>query len=234
MNKNSIPFKQFAALFVSCVALAAVAAPRHVRPPTAHSYGHTLEEWAVLWCQWAYSFSEGANPRTDTADCSLGQSGKVWFLADVLRSSPGIRQCVMPEGKALFFPVDFAFWFSTPDFPLTYDQLLAQNSLYLGYNTNRMCEVDGRPISNLERYRRQTPAFSVTLAGDSDFDAVPGGTYEPAAADGYWVLLDSLSVGAHTIRIVTGAPGSDDYIALLIQLTIVPANEYVPPNPGSD
>jgi hypothetical protein len=234
MIKNAIPGKLFVVFAVLCAALAAPAAPRHIRPPTAHSYGHTLEEWAVLWCQWAYSFSEEYNPRTDTADCSLGQSGKVWFLADVLRAKPGIRQCVVPEGKALLFPIQFAFGFSTPEFPLTYEVLREHNSTYLGYDTNRICEVDGRPITDLERYHLQTSAFSVTLATDSDFDSVPGGTYEPAAADGYWVLLDPLPVGTHTIHIVKGAPGSDYYIDLLIQLTIVPATEYVWPNPVSD
>src|SRR5436190_524831 len=172
MTKNSIRFKQFTALVMSCAALVAVAAPRHIRPPTAHSYGHTLEEWAAFWCQ-----SKAPFLRPDPAaeiQCSFGQSGPVEFLADGTPSSnldafhTTLRECVVPEGQALFFPIHYTFVFSTPDFPVTEDELRARSSLYLSYNTNRQCEIDGRPIEDLERYRRQTPAFSFPWNGGGD------------------------------------------------------------------
>ena len=148
----------------------------------------------------------------------------------LFRSHTNHRECVAPEGGAVFLPIEYALVFSTPDFPLTEDALRAQASLSLSYNSNRRCEIDGRPIGNLERYRRQTPVFSFTFGGRG---STPAGTY-PAVADGYWILLPTLAAGRHTIHVVTGAPGSDDYSDLSIQLTIVPASEYVPPDMGSD
>jgi len=237
MKTNSRSLNLFGALLVLCATAASAGAPRgvhwpHLRAPRGHSYGHTLEELAELWCQRKVSFLQREQ---EEEVCDYGQSGRVWFLANGTEASDefhtNLRECVAPEGRALFFPIDAALVFSTPDFPLTEDDLRAQSSLYLGYNTNRHCEIDGRPIENLERYRRQTPVFPLAWPGRGD---VPAGTY-PAVADGYWILLAPLPVGSHTIHVITGAPGSDYYIDLLIQLTIVPASEYVPPpDSGSD
>jgi len=237
MNKSFIPLKWHAVLVALSVALAAEARPPHVPhhfvwPAQSHPYGKPMEEWAVAWCQWAYAFTEFNNPRTDSADCGLGQSGKVWFLADVLGAGGGggVRECVMPQDKALFFPVHFVFGFSTPDYPLTEAELRAQNKVYFAYNdTNWVCEVDGRAVPHLrDRHRLETPAFSVTLADDSDFDTLPGGVYGPAVADGYWVMLAPLRLGEHTIAIRGGPPGSDDEVNLLVRLLVVPEDEYVP------
>ena len=98
MSKPFIPLKWHAVLVLLIAALTAEAAlppsprptrqrhaPRHfVWPAHSHPYGKAMEEWAASWCQWAYAFTEFNNPRTDSADFGVGQSGKVWFLADVL------------------------------------------------------------------------------------------------------------------------------------------------------
>jgi len=54
------------------------------------------------------------HPLYDTADCSAGQSGPVWFLGGTfttIEQSPGVvvgianRTCTVPADKALFFPI---------------------------------------------------------------------------------------------------------------------------------
>lgn len=113
MSKPFIPLKWHAVLVLLIAALTAEAAlppsprptrqrhaPRHfVWPAHSHPYGKAMEEWAASWCQWAYAFTEFNNPRTDSADFGVGQSGKVWFLADVLGVGGGgvVRECVMPQ-----------------------------------------------------------------------------------------------------------------------------------------
>lgn len=239
MKTKSTSFNLIVALLVLCAALEpAGAAPRGAhsprgRPPGAHSHGHALEEWAVLWCQRKELFV--ARERAEEL-CDYGLSGRVLFLADGTPVSnldefhTNRRECVVPDGTAVFFPIDYALVFSTPDFPLGEEALRARAGLYLSYNTNRHCEIDGRPIGNLTRYRRQTPVFSFTFGGRGN---IPAGTY-PAVADGYWILLPHLAAGRHTIHVVTEAPGSDYHIDLLIHFTIVPAGVYVPPDIGSD
>jgi hypothetical protein len=236
MKTRSLSLNWLIALLVLGAASASHGAPRdahraHIRPPKAHSFGHALKELAARWCQRKELFF-----RQEQAQemCDYGLSGRVLLLADGFSQSDEFhtnrRECVVPEGAAVFFPIDYALVLSTPDFPLTEAELRARASLYLNYDTNRYCEIDGRPIQNLERYHRQTDVFSFAFGGRGD---VPAGTY-PAVADGYWMLLAPLSAGTHTIRVITGAPGSDYHVDLLIELTIVPASEYVPPDFGTD
>ena len=54
-----------------------------VLPPDSHPFGKTYGEWSNAWWQWAYSIPAPNNPVLDTtgANCDVGQSGQVWFLA---------------------------------------------------------------------------------------------------------------------------------------------------------
>ncbi len=73
--------------------------------PSTRPYGRSYSKWAAMWWQWALSEPKATNPVIDPngADCAEGQSGKVWFLAG--SPTPVTRNCTVPAGKALFFPV---------------------------------------------------------------------------------------------------------------------------------
>src|ERR1019366_6616182 len=64
------------------------------------------------WWQWAISIPVSHNPNFDNGDCSIGQSGPVWFLGTRICQAgvPGCdwtatRSCSVPARKALFFPI---------------------------------------------------------------------------------------------------------------------------------
>jgi len=76
-----------------------------VIPPQAKAHGMTYGEWSAKWWQWAVSLPLDHNPLADTADCSTGQLGSVWFLGGSFVSSTEERDCTVPPGKALFFPI---------------------------------------------------------------------------------------------------------------------------------
>src|SRR5208337_1677970 len=44
------------------------------------AYGRTYSEWSAAWQQWALSIPVANHPLFDNGDCSVGQSGPVWFL----------------------------------------------------------------------------------------------------------------------------------------------------------
>src|SRR5450631_195145 len=44
------------------------------------AYGRTYSEWSAAWEQWSYSIPASQHPLFDNGDCSVGQSGPVWFL----------------------------------------------------------------------------------------------------------------------------------------------------------
>jgi hypothetical protein len=53
---------------------------------------------------------------------------------------------------------------------------------------------------------------------------VPAGTYSPAVADGYYVRLNPLQVGNHTLRVRSKNPSADFTIDVTHKLTVVPVS----------
>lgn len=78
-----------------------------------HTYnGHSYSEWAVKWFQYANSLPLAKHPLNDTADCSVGQKGNVWFLGGTLgRPYPAEgRDCTIPPGTAILLNVGAQSW----------------------------------------------------------------------------------------------------------------------------
>ena len=44
------------------------------------AYGRTYADWMAAWNQWSYSLPVTTHPLFTDGDCSVGQSGPVWFL----------------------------------------------------------------------------------------------------------------------------------------------------------
>jgi hypothetical protein len=59
--------------------------------------------------------------------------------------------------------------------------------------------IDGVPIGNLEQYRALSPEFELELPEGNIFD-VPAGVYAPAAADGFYLMVNPLPPGQHEIN----------------------------------
>src|SRR6266700_1791762 len=74
---------------------------------TSYPFGKNYGEWSHAWWLWEYSIPAPNNPVLDTtgANCDVGQSGQVWFLAGSFTSGTITRTCTVPHGKALFFPI---------------------------------------------------------------------------------------------------------------------------------
>ena len=97
--------------------------------------------------------------------------------------------------------------------------------------TNLLVEVDGKSVKNLQkRFRTRSVVFDVTLPEDNVFDSpcmgaglgnVSAGTYSPAVDDGFYVILQPLSLGNHTLHIHAEATGFS--LDVTYNLTIVPA-----------
>src|SRR2546430_5217700 len=54
-----------------------------VVPPDSNEFGNSYGEWSARWWQWLLSIPNSTNPNLDTtgANCAVGQTGQVWFLA---------------------------------------------------------------------------------------------------------------------------------------------------------
>jgi hypothetical protein len=213
-------------VLVIVVALAspgATAQTSNVVSPNSVAYGRTFSEWSAAWEQWAYSIPVDQHPLFDNGDCSVGQSGPVWFLGGKFCANGTncsytgvVRSCRVPSGKALYFPVlngeDSALEESTAEHPgdESWQQINAMRSMEDGGMSpaNVFCSIDAVPIPRLkDNFRVQSTAFGFTIPTDNYLNSVYGlqdflpGTYFPAIDDGWYVMLSPLPPGSHVLRI---------------------------------
>jgi hypothetical protein len=187
-------------------------------------FGRTYSDWNAAWWQWADSIPTVNHPLFDNGDCSVGQSGPVWFLGGKYVVAGGtanfnniVRYCNVPTGKALYVAIynaeDSLLEESTPGSqtpgpsPLTQIGELRSVTEYLMDGvTNLSMQVDEENIQDIkERFRMQSPAFGFTFPADNFFTAVgegpfKAGTYFPAVDDGYYVMVAPMPIGQHTIH----------------------------------
>jgi hypothetical protein len=197
-----------------------------VLPPNSNPYGRSYEEWTRAWVRWIMGISADQNPLLDEtgANCDVGQSGHVWFLAGNFGGTT-VRNCVVPNGKALFFPVINAFWVNTEG--ETDQQMLdgLANLMALIDEDSLQADVDGRQVHHLPRYKisrivQPDPlrVFNVALVENNILGA-PAGTYR-GVGDGYYLMLAPLSRGQHTIHFHGEVPDFDFVVDVTYNLTV--------------
>jgi len=181
-----------------------------VLPPHSKAFGKTYGEWSAAWWQWALSTPASQHPLTDSADCSAGQSGKVFFLGGTFTAVPvsgpnevigrAVRDCTIPTGKAIFFPI-LNGECSTLEGNGTTEAELAECAAFLADHVEDMTvTIDGKPLQNLNRYRAQSPLFEFGPLPNPNIFGLATGATSPAVADGFYILLAPLSAGDHTIH----------------------------------
>jgi hypothetical protein len=207
-----------------------------VAPPQSTPYDLSYGEWAARWWQWAYSFTADTFPpaQSGPVDLSLHQSGQVWFLAGTVGQGPVTRTGTIPSGTTLFFPIISYL----NDYPCPYDpsfqpapgqsleDFLTQGAEDVIAATTRLkVVVDGRPLEDPFDYRATSGLFTVTADPSlSRYDpcVTKDNTILSAVADGYWVMLHPLPIGAHTISIY-GELGSGSFVVdVTYNIQVVP------------
>lgn len=169
------------------------------------SYG----ELAGAWWDWAVNQPPDMNPILDETGefASVGQdpAGKVFFLAGNFGGET-VRECTVPAGKALFFPIVNGLWIA-PEEGNNEECRQAVND-FLGFPAEIACWIDGEPVEDLRAYRAQSPP------GGSPFHIAAGGLLESldptfyiardylpgTVADGYWLLVQLGQEKEHVIQ----------------------------------
>ena len=200
-----------------------------VLPVDSHPYGMTYGQWSEEWWKWALSIPASSNPVTDTTGefCAEGQSGKVWFLAGTFGTSE-TRDCSIPAGKALFFPIINAESSEIEGWGTTEELLREDATATADAITFIEVIVDGKTLQtelqtepNLG-YRVQSGLFTIWLPPDNVLGiTTEEGVSSIAVADGYWIMLAPLSAGKHTIHI-HGEVGEFFATEVTYELTVVP------------
>lgn len=164
--------------------------------PNAIVGGKTMGEWSAEWWKWALSFPNATNPLNDTSGAlaSLGDvPGPVFFVGghdDIAFQ--------VPTNKYLFFPLITSVFVVEPAFGDTLADGQAFVSDDFANMTNLHAELDGVPIANLASYGVFSPVFSATIPADG-FAGFDQGTFSEVVASGYWLMLEPLTAGQHSL-----------------------------------
>lgn len=203
--------------------LIAPAAPAWAGNASPHAYGQTIGNWGQAWWQWALNFPAADNPilQDGAVDCSAGQSGAVWYLAGTFGGAAE-RTCSVKRGKAILFPLINGIWW-TPEDCAGEALCRAGVSGFSDAITSWTCTVDGTPcVWFAQVVRAQSDARPLNLPAGSiavtEF-GYAAGVREISIADGYWVMLDPLPPGPHTVHF-TAAAAPDFSLDVTYHLTV--------------
>jgi hypothetical protein len=223
--------RRFVAIAGICFALIAPINRAFAQPKS-------IEQLSVEWWQWALSIPTSVNPQIDDSagqNAFVGQHGSVWFLAGVFSGGKVKRTCAVPERTQLFFPVINGIAINIPNVCGQGNENLSANQVHAMAaeqiaGATYSVTLDGTTITNIQPAGQAT-AFAVALPVDNIFNApcggpgtVPAGIYSPAAGDGFYVLLDALTVGKHTLRFRAAMPPGKPNQDVTYNLTVVPVS----------
>jgi hypothetical protein len=169
----------------------------------------------VDWANWLSSLVPDEHPIFDTADCSFRQpAGNVWFLGGTFKVTTDVdddsvfigtaeRDCSVPYGKALFFPVLNTGCNELEDNTTGVGLIECTG----GVEDITFVEVivDGTPVSNIWDYRYISEPNIYPLGpfpvNNIYNDTSYGGITTNGVQQGYYMMLKPLPVGHHTLSI---------------------------------
>jgi hypothetical protein len=183
--------------------------------PALRSY----EQHAASWWRWALTKPVSTSPLLDTtgANCQVGQSGSVFYLAGTFDGSAVTRRCSISRGKTIIVPVANGAYLAWPkDSAAEHtEDFLRSVTACMAEDADLYVELDGHALPNPEDYLE----FSTAIASKSTFLGQPGilqlpadnvfGETDPTQTKfdggydtGYYVAIRpyTLSVGTHTLR----------------------------------
>ncbi len=162
--------------------------------------GRTIGEWTAEWWQWAYSQSIPNDAFTDTTGVysSINQSGPVFFVAGTI-GGEATRSFSVPIDTYLLVPlINVSVSESSFGGSPTEEDLRDYADSLIREVDNLFAEIDGMAVPNLFDYRELSPIFSYDAALNNPL-GVPAGPSGDAVSDGYWLMIEPLSAGTHTI-----------------------------------
>lgn len=181
-----------------------------IAPSQSQPAGQTYGRWAAEWEQWALGVPASVNPVLDAIgeNCEQRQVHDVWFLAGSFGSDPIVRNCEIPAGKSLFFPLINNAYFAFLNDPDRSEEFV-RGQAKCTQPAEISLRIDGIRIpQSLVTFTglrgSESPLFNVQLPPDNlfgaDQNAIPDLALSPSAEQGYYIFLYPLRPGAHTIR----------------------------------
>lgn len=167
--------------------------------------GMTYGEWSAAWWKYVFAIPAANNPTNDITGqfCDIKQSGPVRLLAGLNSGEAVERNCTVPSGKAIFFPIINVECSTVEPEPFSCSNEAECRACAgafadaIGISTLK-ASIDGINVHALSGYRVQSPFFNFTLSGNNIL-GLPAGTGS-SVSDGYWLMLKPLPPGNHVIH----------------------------------
>lgn len=188
--------------------------------PGQQIFGKSYNELVSQWTNWLIAEPIATNPafEPDGSFCDRNQRGHIWFLATTFGGIVD-RTCEVPAGKAIFISLGGVYVSFSPEYlgadpvcsSLTGDleqiRCDVNNDIPLAPDISLKAVIDGVEVKDLFAFRAQSQSGGFTLRVPdpslfTDFGLSPGDRY-PAVADGYFLLLEPLKPGKHTLTVIT-------------------------------
>lgn len=194
---------------------------QHGHRPTSSWLGASYETWTERNWKWFMSIPRGVGPWNDAtgAQCGINQSGPVWFIGGPV-GSDFTRSCTIPPGKAIAVPIiDYINDYPCPA-PPPFEPAAGQSledfllkgvkPLVDGF-TVHTATLDGQP---LQERRVTSGLFGFTGAKDltegTPSDPCVTGSPQLGVSDGYFVFIEPLAPGHHTLILHSENPTWDN------------------------
>jgi hypothetical protein len=190
------------------VSLIAVANAQEQQQDT--SVTEATRQLTAQWWQWVTSIPPADNPVLDTTGekCQAGDMGDIFFLVGTFGGSAE-RECTISEGQEILVPIINIICFDKPgglEIPGVFsppkgrpgNNCQEQAVSFIDQASNLELTIDGVSIENLQDFRILSNPFPIKLPEDNIL-GLPSGNYI-SISDGYWVVVESLPAGEHTIH----------------------------------
>ncbi len=205
--------------------------PVEVYPPNATVKGRTVAEWGALWWQWAVAGPKDVNPVADGTGqfCHNGEPEDVVFLAGTFGGPQVTRECTIPGGKEIFFPVlnNLCVVCRTDRPRKNCGELKADCTAQIDAAVELKVTFDGVDImdpANLFKHREAYPpvgCYQVFIPPNS-IAACESKWYEPACHEGIYLMIKPLPPGGPYDLRVYGRKDSPAFtVDVLYKLTVV-------------
>lgn len=177
------------------------AGDRPVLGPQEKVAGRSQSDYAIAWWRWVMRLPDGVRAYQDPsgAQCALNQGGPVWFLAGTEGTGPVQRECTVPANTHVFLPVIAMLVHASPGEPLSCPQAQARARSNNDHLAQVEVMLDGKVVADVRSRRlRGMPCFDAFADAKYIERHAP---YEPAATDGYWLMLAPLPAGVHRLSV---------------------------------
>lgn len=175
-------------------------------------FGKSYPEWGGVWWRWLYELPEQSACVLPDGDmtgeyCAYGQTDpNVFFLVGTHGAKVIRTKCIVPSGRAIFFPI-ITFASDNAGTPpaelLTEQQMSSDVTMLLDKVSGLSLKVDGTEI-DVTKQRVGATKFSYTLPPEPNYYSCAGmrgvtGKIDVSYHTGYWVMLTPLPAGPHEI-----------------------------------